>query len=116
MRLVEEIKKMMELEVRQSPEEVDFNFEAVFKSEDLDKLLMILRNNIGEPLKPPRIQAKLSKDAREIIDLMGGIRYEQSFYLKQEANGEYLCVALWPWQSDPSRITLKIRRGRFTSG
>ena len=113
MKLVEEIKKSMELEIRQSPEDVDFNFEAVFESKDLDKLLAILRDNIGEPLKPPRKQAKVSRDAKEVIDLMGGIRYEQSFYLRQEATGEYLCVALWPWQSDSSRITLKVRRGRF---
>ena len=112
MKLIEDIKGTMELEIRLSPE-ADLRFEAVFRSEELDILLTLLGKNVGEPIKPLGARVKLPKEAREIVDRMGGMRPEQSFYLKKEPDGNYLYIALWPWQSDPSKITLKIAKGPF---
>ena len=56
---------------------------------------------------------RLEQICQRIVDIMGGIRVEQSFYLKKESDTEYLCASLWPWHSDPSKITLKIRKGDF---
>lgn len=112
MKLLEEIKKTMELEVR-SPSDTKLLFEAVFQSKDLDKLLELLRKHIGEPLKPPGKRVRFARDVAKIVDSIGGIRTEQSFYIKKEETGEYVWAALWPWQSDPSRITLKINKGNM---
>ena len=114
MKLVDEIREALELEVRVYSD-ADSYFEAVFQSKDLDTLASILRNNVGEPLKPPGRNVKFPGHIQKLVDLVGGIRHEQSFYLKEETNGEYMYAALWPWQSDPSKITLKIGRGKFSS-
>ncbi len=113
MELVDEIKKAMELAEIRSSEDPDKYFEAVFRAKDLDTLLSLLRKNIGESLKSPGKGVRFSKDIDELVDNMGGLRPEQSFYFRQEANGEYIYAALWPWQSDPSQITLKIGKGCF---
>lgn len=112
MKLVDEIKEALELEVRKSSD-ADGYFEAVFQSKDLDTLSTIVKNTAGEPLKPPAKRVKFAKHVQEVVDLIGGVRREQSFYLKEEANGEYIYVALWPWESDLSKITLKIGKGTF---
>jgi hypothetical protein len=112
MKLIEDIKKALELKVRVSFD-ADIYFEAVLQSKDLDTLLALLREAIGEPLKPPGKQVRFPKKINKIVELIGGVRREQSFYLKEEADGKYIYVALWPWQSDLSKITLKIGRGRF---
>ncbi len=112
MELIDEIKGAMELEVRVSPE-ADVHFEAVFQSKDMDKLVYLLEKNLGKPLKAIGQKVKFSKQVAKVVDLMGGIRHEQSFYLKEDENGEYMCAALWPWQSDPSKITLKMKKGNF---
>ncbi len=112
MGLVEEIKNALELEVRPS-EEPDKYFEAVFESKDLDKLLDLVRKQIGESVKSPGRYATFPKNVGELVNSMGGLRIEQSFYFKQEPNGEYIYVALWPWQTNPSKTTLKIGKGSF---
>jgi len=114
MKFIDDIRKAIELEVRESSDPAEY-FEAVFWSKDLDTLSLLLRDTIGEPLKPPGKKVKIPKHINSIVNLIGGIRPEQSFYIKEEANGEYTYVVLWPWQSDPSRITLKIGIGRFSS-
>lgn len=114
MGLIEEIKEAISLEVRVSPD-VDLHFEAVFQSQDLDKLLSLLRKDMGEPLKPPGKNVRLPRDVQKIVNIMGGLRREQSFYMKKEAEDRYTYVALWPWESDPSKITLKIRKGRLAA-
>ena len=113
MKLIDDIKESLKLEVRISSDAHEY-FEAVFQTEDLNVLLGLVKDAVGEPLKPPGKEVKFPKHIQKLVDLIGGIRRAQSFYLK-EANGKYVYVALWPWQSDPSRITLKIGRGNFSS-
>ena len=112
MQLVDKIKKTLEfVEVRPS-DDPDRYFEAVLESKDLDRLVSIVKENY-ESLKSPGKRVKLSKNINELVDNIGGLRPEQSFYFKQEAGGEYTYVALWPWQSDNSKITLKVGKGHF---
>jgi len=111
MKVAEEIKGAIELDIRPFSDP-DKYFEAVFQAKDLDTLAAIVRNNVGEPLKPPGKRAKLPKNVTALVSNIGGLRIEQSFYFKQEENGEYIYVALWPWQSDSSKITVKIGKGR----
>ena len=112
MKLIEEIKKALELEIRMSPD-IELRFEAVFQKKQLDVLLALLGKNVGNPAKALGARVKISREARKIVDQMGGIRPEQSFYLRKESDDEYLYIALWPWQSDPSKITLKIVKSQF---
>ncbi len=107
MKLVDEIKAALELEVRTTAGAHDY-FEAVFMTKDLPKLTGILEKGLGQPLKSPGKDVKFTKEIQKIVDLIGGLRREQSFYAKNEAEGKYLYAALWPWQSNPSRITLKV--------
>ena len=115
MKLVEEIKEALELKIRTSPSDDNEYFEAVFQSKDVDTLSALLRKNIGEPLKLPGKGAKVPGYINRLVKNIGTIRREQSFYLKRDENGEYVYVMLWPWQSDPSKITLKIGKGNFSS-
>ena len=112
MKLADEIKKAIELEVRPSEGEDNY-FEAVLQSKDLDALLPILGQYVGNSMKSPGKRAKFPRDINKLVNSIGGLRPEQSFYFKQDDNGEYTYVALWPWQSDPSKITLKIGTGHF---
>ena len=112
MKLADEIKKAVELEVRPS-ETGDNYFEAVLQSKDLNALLSILGQHVGDSLKSPGKRVKFPKNVNKLVDSIGGLRPDQSFYFKQETNGEYIYVALWPWQSDPSKTTLKIGTGQF---
>ena len=112
MELVDEIKGAMELEVR-TQQDTGMFFEAVFQAKDLEKLLTLLQKCIGEPMKPAGKTVRFPRDVAKIVDSMGGIRREQSFYIKKEESGDYICAALWPWQSDPSKITLKMNKGNM---
>jgi len=38
---------------------------------------------------------------------MGGLRIKQSFFFKQEDDHKVVFAALWPWESNPEKITLK---------
>lgn len=107
MKIVDEIKAALELEVRASSC-ADEYFEAVFMAEDTAKLSAILEKEFGKPLKPPLKNVRFTKEAQKVADLIGGLRREQSFYLKNETENRYFYAALWPWQSNPSKITLKI--------
>ena len=111
MQLVDEIRNKIGLEIREcdNPEEY---FEAVFESKDLDALQEMLERGIGKCLKPPGGRVRLPKNVNELAESFGGLRPEQSFYFKEE-NGEYIYAALWPWESNSSRITLKIGSGKF---
>ena len=107
MKLVDEIKTALELEVRVSSGTHDY-FEAVVMTKDLPKLTDILEKGLGQPLKPSGRDVRFTKEMQKIVDLIGGLRREQSFYAKNEREAEYLYAALWPWQSNPARITLKV--------
>jgi hypothetical protein len=112
MRLIEEVTKTIELDVRVSSGTYEY-FEAVFQTKDLDALLILLKNSFGEPLKPAGKTVGFSRNEKKILGLIGGIRREQTLYLKEETGGEYIYAALWPWQIDPSKITLKIGKGNY---
>lgn len=106
MKIVDDIKGAMDLEIR-TPSDSKEYFEAVFMSKDIVKLTSILKEGMGDPLKPAGKNVRFDRNIQKIVDLIGGLRREQSFYVKDEGAGRYMYVALWPWQSNPSRITLK---------
>ena len=113
MELIEGIKQRLEVEVREYSDQDEY-FEGVIQSKDLDVLGEILKSSLGEPLKKAGQRARLPRHLNKLIHLIGGIRIEQSFYIKEGEGSNFVFAALWPWQSDTSRITLKIGWGRLS--
>ncbi|KPK94647.1 MAG: hypothetical protein AMJ94_01355 [Deltaproteobacteria bacterium SM23_61] len=105
MNLIDELKESLRMEVRPNSEGVDY-LEAVISLKELDLLHSLLKKHIGPATKVSGKEASLPKKIQKIVDSLGGLRIEQSFFYRQEGK-QVIYAALWPWQSDPNRITLK---------
>jgi len=104
MNLIEEIKKTLKMEIRQTkgPEYL----EAVLHKKDLESLNSLLKKHLGPAAKESGRQANLPKEIQELVGALGGLRNEQSFYYKQNGN-QVIFAAIWPWQSNPDKLTLR---------
>ena len=105
MNMIEEIKSTLWIETRLKSRELEY-LEGVIYREDLEKLNSLLKKYLGPPVKESGRGTYLPKEIRGIIDNLGGLRKEQSFFYKQEG-AQVVYAAIWPWESDPNRITLK---------
>lgn len=103
--LIEEIKKTVRMEIRATSLETEY-LEAVIALEDLEVLRSLLRKHLGPATKESGKEVKFPQTIRELVDSLGGLRIEQSFFCKQDGK-QVIYAALWPWRSDPNRITLK---------
>ena len=103
--LIEEIKKTVRMEIRATSHGTEY-LEAVIGLEDLEVLHSFLEKNLGPAAKESGKEGSFSQSIRELVDSLGGLRIEQSFFYKQEGK-QVIYAALWPWRSDPHRITLK---------
>ena len=100
-----DIKDKMIAEIRPNSEEG--YLEAVVTRPNLGQLLELLTKHLGPAAKAAGKTAKFSRDIQKLVDLLGGLRGDQSFFFKQEEGGKVLYAALWPWASNPEKITLK---------
>jgi hypothetical protein len=105
MNLIEEIRKTVRMEIRATSHGTEY-LEAVIRLEDLEVLRSLLRKHLGPATKECGKEVSFPKTIRELVDSLGGLRIDQSFFYKQEGE-EVTYAAIWPWQSDPNRITLK---------
>jgi hypothetical protein len=105
MSLIEEIKKTVRMEIRATSQGMEY-LEAVITLEDLEALHALLRNHLGPAAKESGKEANFQKKIQDLVDSLGGLRIEQSFFYKQDRK-QVIYAALWPWRSDPNRITLK---------
>jgi hypothetical protein len=105
MNLVEEIKKTLKMEIRLTSKEGKY-LEAVVTLQDLDLLNSLLKEHLGPATKVSGKEVYFPTKIQELVDSLGGLRIEQSFFYKQEG-AQVVYAAIWPWQSDPNRITLK---------
>ena len=105
MHLIKEMKKTLRMEIRSTSYGTEY-LEAVIPLEDLEVLHSLLRNHLGPAAKESGKEASLPKKIQKLVDSLGGLRIEQSFFYRQEGK-QVIYAALWPWQSDPNRITLK---------
>ncbi len=103
MTLFEEIKKSVPMEIRVDSKEY---LEGVVTRERLDLLQSVLAKYLGPVAKGPGENATFSPPIVKLVASLGGIRPEQTFYYKEEKN-RVVFAALWPWGSNPDRITLK---------
>ena len=105
MNMIEEIKDRVRMEVRPNSQGPDY-LEAVINTEDLELLNSLLKKHLGPAAKESGKEANLPEEIQNIVDSLGGLRNEQSFFYSQDGH-QVSYAAIWPWQSNPNKITLK---------
>jgi len=107
MKLIHLIKKLSSMPqvIKQSRSDSRCLYEAISKGLSIN----FLEQNIEEfffPLqKPAGANLPLKLKFNKTVRILGGIRKNQSFFLRKTSVGE-IYGALWPWQSEPQNITL----------
>ena len=105
MNLIEEIKKTVKMEIRSLSKEKEY-LEAVFQRGDLESLQAVLTKHLGPAAKEPGTEKTFPREIQKKVDALGGLRAEQSFFYRSDGT-KLMFAALWPWQSNPEKITLK---------
>jgi len=105
MNLIEEIKETLNMEVRPNSQGSEY-LEAVINQKDLELLLSLLKKDLGPAAKESGKEANLPEDIQKMVEILGGLRKEQTFFYRQDGN-KVIYAALWPWESNPDKITLK---------
>lgn len=105
MNLIEELKETLGMEIRSNSQELDY-LEAVLQTGDLGLLRSLLSKHLGTAAKESGEEANLPKEIKELVDALGGLRNEQSFFYRRDGH-HVIYAAIWPWQSNPNKITLK---------
>jgi hypothetical protein len=105
MSLIEEIKKAMTLEIRSNSQGSEY-LEAVIDTKDIELLHSLLKKYLGPAAKEHGEEANLPEEIQDMVDSLGGLRNDQSFFYKREGH-QVVYAALWPWGSNPNKITLK---------
>jgi len=105
MNMIEEIKETFRMEIRPNSQGSEY-LEAVMSTKELELLNSLLKGYLGSAAKERGKKANLPKEIEGLVDSLGGLRKEQSFFYKRDGH-RVIYAALWPWESDPMRITLK---------
>jgi len=106
MKMIEEIKETISMEIRRDWKGPEY-LEPVIDKKDLGSLKSILKKELGRAVKEAGKEANLPMEIQKVADSLGGLRINQSFFYKKEGNRVIFAV-LWPWGSDPNKITLKV--------
>ena len=112
MDMIEEIKERLRMEIRPNSQGFEY-LEAVVRKSDLELLRSLLREHLGPPAKEAGTEANLPTEIEGLVDSMGGLRIEQSFFYRKGDDNRILFASLWPWESNPEKITLKAGEGLF---
>ena len=110
MRMIEEIRNSLRMDIRASSQGFEY-LDAVIQRSDLQLLKSLLMKHLGPPAREPRTEGALPTGIQSLLDSMGGLRADQSFYYKQGKDGTVVFALLWPWASDPEKVTLKAGNG-----
>ncbi len=105
MNLIEELKGSLRMEIRPNSQGLEY-LEAVLHKKDLELLNSLLKNHLGPGAKESGKEANLPKEIQKLVDSLGGVRNEQSFFYRQDGH-QVIYAAIWPWQSNPNKMTLK---------
>jgi hypothetical protein len=92
---------------RRSFEESRSLYEAVSNGMDIDAMGKHLEGFFGPPLKPVGESIPLTLRFNSSAKYLGGIREDQTFFVKKLRFGEFY-GALWPWQSSPGVMTVHL--------
>jgi hypothetical protein len=105
MELILDLRENLPMQIRPNSCGSEY-LEAVIGRKELGLLDSLLVKHLGPPAKVPGIEVDLPAGVQKLIDDIGGLRTDQSFFYKQEANRVFFAV-LWPWGSNPEKTTLK---------
>ena len=105
MNMIDEIKETVSMEIRSNSRGSEY-LEAVINTKDIELLNSLLKRYLGSAAKEHGKKANLPKEIEELVDSLGGVRKGQSFFYRQDGH-QLIYAALWPWESDPTKITLK---------
>ncbi len=102
------VKREISILVRSTDASEDF-LDGVLLRQDLKRAQELLTQTFGLPVKAFDAPVRLDRNTNSMIRALGGIRQDQCLFLIQQegsAVGGY--AMLWPWASDPQRVTLKV--------
>ena len=105
MNMIEEIKDTLTMEIRPNSKGLEY-LEAVINKKDLELLNSLLKKYLGPAAKESGKEANLPEEIQKIVNSLGGLRNEQSFFYRQDGN-KVMYAFIWPWGSNPDKITLK---------
>ena len=105
MNMIEEIKETFKMEIRSNSHGSEY-LEAVINTKDIESLNSLLKRYLGSAAKERGKEADLPKEIDEFVESLGGLRKEQSFFYRRDGN-RVIYAALWPWESEPTKVTLK---------
>ena len=94
------------VELRTAPAS-DSYLEAVLLRAHLEGCCRVLREALGPPVKDFGQAATFDAATQQAVDQVGGIRVEQCLFFATGERQQAGFAALWPWESDATRVTLK---------
>ena len=107
--IIPEVKGKYRREERKYEEQPDTtNYRLVYKAGTLDGVLEILGRYFGEPLTPSGKRTPWRLRKHKVIVATGGIRKEQTLYVRDVEEGLTQYAAIWPWASDDKYYTLHV--------
>ncbi len=106
--LIEELKKTIQFEELRKTQDSGGSLEGVLLRKHLARCYDLLVNVFGPPLKGFGEPPAFTPETQQAVDAVGGIRANQCFFLVRQGATPIAYAALWPWESDPTRVTLKI--------
>ena len=107
-RLIETLSQALLFVERRTPAESSRYLEAVIVRRDLTRCCELLQGALGPPLKDFGQSATLEPRIQQVVAAIGGIRIDQCLFFAKGEDRQVAYAALWPWASDPRRITLKV--------
>jgi len=113
MSIIEEIKTTLRVEIRPNSQGLEY-LEAVLDSKDIGLLHSILKKHLGPAAKESGKETNLPKEIEILVEALGGLRIEQSFFFRRDAH-QIIYATLWPWESNPNKVTLKSGVRELTS-
>lgn len=94
------------LERRSAADRLDY-LEGVLSRQELKNCHALLTSQFGSVAKDFGQPAKFDKQTTQIVERIGGIWTDQCLFFLKVDGTKAVYAALWPWQSDASKITLK---------
>jgi hypothetical protein len=110
--MIEEIKERLRMEIRPNSQGFEY-LEAVVRKNELEVLRSLLIKHLGPAAKEAGTEVNLPTEIERLVDSMGGLRIEQSFFYRKGDDNRILFAVLWPWESNPEKITLKAGVGLY---
>lgn len=110
--LITHVRQTVPMLVRSTSARGD-TLDGVLARADIVRCCELLQEALGEPVKPFGQDAKIPSDVQAWLNRIGGIRKDQCLFLRRGEGQEALYATLWPWASDPTKVTLKVGRAKL---